>query len=49
MTGIDPEGCDLMRNAEGRRVTFAKRVLTPQDARKEFVRLAGDARAKLRA
>ena len=49
VTGIDPEGYDLMRNAEGRRVTFAKRVLTPQDARKEFVRLAGDARAKLRA
>lgn len=45
MTGIDPEGCDIAFGADGRRVVFANRVLTPGDARKELVRLAEEARA----
>ena len=45
MTGIDPEGCDIALGADGRRVVFANRVLTPGDARKELVRLAEEARA----
>ena len=51
MTGIDPEGCDIARGAEGghgaqgRRIAFAKRVLNPQDARTELARLAAAARA----
>jgi len=44
MTGIDPEGCDIALGADGRRVVFANRVLTPGDARKELVRLAEEAR-----
>lgn len=44
MTGIDPEGCDIALGADGRRITFASRVLTPGDARKELVRLAEEAR-----
>jgi len=45
MTGIDPEGCDIALGADARRVLFATSVLTPQDARKELVRLAEDARS----
>jgi putative heme iron utilization protein len=45
MTGIDPQGCDIALGADGRRVSFATRVLTPGDARKELVRLAEEARA----
>jgi len=45
MTGIDPDGCDIALGPDGRRISFANRVLTPGDARKELVRLAEEARA----
>jgi len=45
MTGIDPEGCDIALGTDARRVLFATPVLTPQDARKELVRLAEEARS----
>jgi len=44
MTGIDPEGCDIALGPDGRRVPFATRVTGPEEARKELVRLAGEAR-----
>lgn len=44
MTGIDPEGCDIARGADGRRIVFSRPILTPGDARKELVRLAEQAR-----
>ncbi|HML91389.1 DUF2470 domain-containing protein [Methyloceanibacter sp.] len=47
MTGLDPEGCDLLRGTAGLRIPFATRVLTSHDARKELIRLVDDARAKL--
>jgi putative heme iron utilization protein len=45
MTGIDPEGFDLVCDGEARRVLFAERTATPEAARKELVRLAAEARA----
>jgi heme iron utilization protein len=45
MTGIDPEGFDLVRDGEARRILFAERTATPEAARKELVRLAAEARA----
>ena len=45
MTGIDPEGCDIMCNGTACRIVFAEPVTTPQEARKELVRLAAEARA----
>jgi len=45
MTGIDPDGCDITLGLQGQRISFATRVLTPGDARKELVRLAEEARA----
>jgi heme iron utilization protein len=45
MTGIDPEGCDLILGAEARRIAFAQNVTTPAEARTELVRLAAEARA----
>lgn len=47
MTGLDPEGCDLLRGNQALRIVFARPVLTPGDARKELVRLVDDARAKI--
>jgi putative heme iron utilization protein len=44
MTGIDPEGCDIVCDGDARRVLFAGRVTSPGDARQELVRLAGVAR-----
>ena len=44
MTGIDPEGCDIVLGADARRILFAAPVLTPGDARKELVRLVNEAR-----
>jgi heme iron utilization protein len=44
MSGIDPEGCDLIRDGDARRVRFGAPVATPGEARKEFVRLANEAR-----
>ena len=46
MTGIDPEGCDVVLGGEARRIAFAQRVTTPEEARKELVRLAAEARAR---
>ena len=45
MTGIDPEGCDIVCNGAARRIVFAEPVTTPQEARKELVRLVAEARA----
>ena len=45
MTGMDPEGFDLVREGEARRILFAERAATPEAARKELVRLAAEARA----
>jgi putative heme iron utilization protein len=45
MTGIDPEGCDIMCDGEVRRILFDEPVTTPAEARKELVRLATEARA----
>lgn len=46
MTGIDPEGCDLMFESETRRILFAEPVTSPGAARNELVRLANEARAR---
>jgi putative heme iron utilization protein len=45
MTGIDPEGCDLMQDGDARRIVFAERIATPGEARAALVRLAGEARS----
>src|SRR5579862_8084180 len=49
MTGIDPEGVDLRREAETARLDFAansqRPVLTPAAARRALVALAGNARS----
>ena len=45
MTGIDPEGCDIVLDGTARRIQFAGPVTTPAEARKELVRLAAEARA----
>jgi hypothetical protein len=44
MSGIDPEGFDIVCGGDARRVLFEAPVLTPGDARKELVRLAALAR-----
>ena len=46
MTGIDVEGCDVVLEREAVRILFAGRVTTPEEARKELVRLAAEARAR---
>jgi len=46
MSGIDPEGCDLVLGARALRLPFETRVTNGEDARKELVRLVGVARAK---
>lgn len=43
MTGIDPEGADLVAGARTTRLSFAGRAATPQDARRELAHLAGAA------
>jgi putative heme iron utilization protein len=45
MTGIDPEGFDIVLDGEARRIPFAQPVATPAEARTELVRLAAEARA----
>ena len=45
MTGIDPEGFDIVLDGQARRVLFAQQMSTPAEARKELVRLAAEARA----
>lgn len=44
MTGIDPEGCDLVLGARGLRLTFGSRITDANEARTELVRLVGVAR-----
>jgi putative heme iron utilization protein len=44
MSGIDPDGCDLLREGDARRVVFESTVATPEEARRELVRLAAEAR-----
>jgi putative heme iron utilization protein len=46
MTGIDPEGCDIVLGGTARRIVFAAPVTTPAEARKELVRLAAEARSR---
>jgi heme iron utilization protein len=45
MTGIDPEGCDLVLGARGLRLPFASRITNATEARQELVRLVGVARS----
>jgi hypothetical protein len=45
MTGIDPEGFDILLDGQARRILFAQPVATPAEARTELVRLATEARA----
>ncbi len=47
MSGIDPEGCDLICEddaRDARRIRFSTLISTPGEARKELVRLADEAR-----
>lgn len=44
MTGIDPEGCDLVLGARALRLPFTSRVTDGEEARKELVRLVSVAR-----
>lgn len=44
MSGIDPEGCDLLFEGDARRILFKTRITLPGEARKELVRLAQEAR-----
>jgi putative heme iron utilization protein len=46
MVGIDPEGCDLVLEGASRRIVFAELVTNPNQARKELIRLANEARAR---
>lgn len=46
MTGIDPEGCDLVLGARALRLPFTSRITTGEEARKELVRLVGLARSQ---
>jgi putative heme iron utilization protein len=45
LIGVDPEGSDLMADGATLRLPFSARVLTPDAARQEFVRMAREARA----
>ena len=44
MSGIDPEGCDLIWEGDARRIRFAAPIATPGEARSELVRLVNAAR-----
>jgi len=44
MTGIDPEGCDLVLGSRGLRLPFGSRIANATEARQELVRLVGLAR-----
>ena len=46
MTGIDPDGCDLVCGGEARRIGFSVKVTTPGLARQELARLAAHARER---
>ncbi len=44
MSGLDPEGCDLLFEGDSCRIVFEAPIATPAEARKELVRLVGVAR-----
>jgi heme iron utilization protein len=44
MTGIDPDGCDLVLDGQALRIAFAERITSPAEARAALVRLAAAAR-----
>jgi heme oxygenase (biliverdin-IX-beta and delta-forming) len=44
MSGVDPEGCDLIFEGDARRIGFRAPISTPGEARAELVRLANEAR-----
>ncbi len=44
MTGIDPEGCDLVAGSRGLRLSFERRITDAEQARAELVRLTTVAR-----
>ena len=44
MSGIDPEGCDLIFEGDARRIRFHAPIATPGEARAELVRLVNEAR-----
>ncbi|GAB4069628.1 pyridoxamine 5'-phosphate oxidase family protein [Ancylobacter sonchi] len=44
MTGIDPEGCDLVRGHEARRLPFGRRITGAHDVHRVLVELAVKAR-----
>ena len=41
IAGIDPEGCDIILDGTGLRIAFASPIASPDQARKELVRLGG--------
>jgi putative heme iron utilization protein len=45
MTGIDPQGCDLVLGSRALRLPFETRITNAEEARRELVRLVGLARA----
>jgi hypothetical protein len=46
MTGIDPEGCDLVLGSRALRLPFETRITNAEEARRELVRLVGVARSQ---
>lgn len=46
MTGVDPEGCDLALGAEIARLPFDRPVTNAEEARRELVKLAKQARSR---
>jgi putative heme iron utilization protein len=46
MTGIDPQGCDLVCDGQAIRIPFAVLIATPGEARAELVRLTNEARER---
>ena len=45
MTGVDPEGFDIVLDGAARRILFAQPIASPAEARTELVRLVAEARA----
>lgn len=45
MSGIDPQGCDLVLGSRALRLPFETRITNAEEARRELVRLVGVARA----
>ena len=44
MSGVDPEGCDLICEGDARRISFGTRITRPGEARNELSRLTYEAR-----